>query len=61
MRAVAIVLVLLFVAVMVVGCVCNPDKCTCSRDVKVKKFGEERVREAEAKKAAEQHLTPEKP
>jgi hypothetical protein len=39
---------------------CNPDKCTCSRDKKVKRWGEERVREAEAKQAKEKGLMPEK-
>jgi len=70
MRAIAIVVLLLFVVTVVVGCGpmsagCNPDKCTCSRDKKVKRWGEERVREAEAKQAAEKAiekgLTPEKP
>lgn len=65
MRSIAIVVLLLFVITVVVGCGpmagCNPDKCTCSRDKKVKRWGEERVREAEAKQAAEKGLTPEKP
>lgn len=61
MRAVAIALVLLFVCVLVVGCVCNPDTCTCDRKTKVQKFGEDRVRQAEERKASDGHLTPEKP
>ena len=69
MRTIAIALLLLFVITVVVGCGpmpgCNPDKCTCPRDKQVKKWGEDRVREAEAKRAAEKAtekgLTPEKP
>lgn len=67
MRIVAIVVLLLFVIIVFIGvgcgpmAGCNPDRCTCSRDKKVKRWGEERVREAEAKQAAEKGLRPEKP
>ena len=48
MRTLAMILLATFVLMLIVGCVCNPDKCACPREKKVARWGEERVRQAEA-------------
>jgi hypothetical protein len=52
MRTLALILLVMFVLMLVVGCVCNPEKCTCSREKRVAKWGEERVRQTDAARAA---------